>query len=291
MDDVRRYFCIYILLGSTVMATELASAVSPQVSISSPQAPSMSPQASDVLVITDWLTHNVPSSVLLQLEQRSNDELALLQASRYRLQEAQLSAVSQHFKKKLNQERVLNNWQQALQRQVSLGRIAGLAKLAQAPMINNPLYIEMEKRLRETDWASDDFQKYQTILQEKSPNAQRYALVQAIVVARGELVFEINLAVSVRKQLLMTVANLAKNWVADEAQMTEMLSSYQKIQLDNRMPVQVNRLMYAYRFTTTQQLQDYLSLLESDSYQAAVSAWRNALEVAFLSETDVDDKK
>ncbi len=284
MDDVRRYFCVFILLGSAVMATEQASAVSVQES-------NISPQASDILVITDWLTHNVPSAVLQQLEQRSNDELALLQASRYRLQADQLSAVSERFKRTLNQERVLNNWQQALQRQVSVGKIAGLAKLAQAPLINNPLYVEMEKRLRETDWTSDEFQNYQTILQKKSPNPQRYALVQAIVVARGGLVFEINLSVSVRKQLLMTVAKLTKNWVADEAQMTEMLSIYQRNQLDTRMPEQVNRLMYAYRFTTTQQLQDYLLLLESDRYQAAVSAWRNALEVALFNETDVDDKK
>jgi hypothetical protein len=230
--------------------------------------------------ISDWLTQNPPSAALQQLDQRSNNELALLQASRFRLKEPQLATVSQRFKTTLNQMRVLDNWQQALQKEVDKGQISGLVQLAQSPLANNDLYVEMEKRLRATDWNSGDFQDYQNKLQQKVPNAQRYALVQAIVAARGELVFEINLAVSVRKKLLMTVAKVAKNWAIDEVQINEMLGIYQKNQLDTRMPVQVNRLMYTFRFTSTQQLQDYLTLLESEGYQAALSAWRNALEIA-----------
>ena len=283
MDDYRRYGCWLICL-SISSAVQASAGSTQQVSSISPATLAGQAIATESMAspITDFLTQNVPSAALQQLEQRSNDELALLQASRYRLKEDQLVAVSQRFKSALNQQRVLHNWQQALAQQVSQGQIAGLAELAQAPLFSNPLYLEMEKRLRDIDWAADDFQLYQQKLQQKTPNAQRYALVQAIVVARGELIFDINLAVSVRRQLLMTVAKVANNWTTDDGQINQMLSAYQKHQLDSRMPMQVTRLMYAYRFTVTEQLEAYLALLESDGYQAALSAWRNALDMAFV---------
>lgn len=232
--------------------------------------------------LTQLLANNVPSSALQSLNQCSEDELALLQASRYRLKEDQLVTVGQRFKDTVNQEKVMFNWQQALTQQVKNGEITGLTELAQVPVFNHPLYLEMEKRMQQTDWAADDFKYYQQKLQQKTPNPQRYELLQAIVLARGKLFFDVNLAVLVRKQLLMTVAKVANNWTIDEVIINQMLGEYQKKQLDALMPEQVNRFMYAYRFTSTEQLQDYLLLLESNGYQAALSAWRHALDMSFL---------
>lgn len=277
--------CIGIALNASILSAatlSVAEQAADQVATSE-----LTPVAGQVPVVSpvaQWLTRHVPSSALQEIDQRVEDELKLLQVSRYRLTEDQLVRVSQRIKTIINQNMLMFNWQQALAQQVSNGSITGLTELDQAAVFNNPLYIELEKYWRQTDWQSADFKLYQQKLKQKTPNAQRFALLQAIVVARGGLVFESDLAVAVRKQLLMAVARLANNWMIDEEKINQLMFEYQKSQLDAGMAEQVGCLMYAYRFTSTEQLQKYRLLLESPSYQAALSAWRAALGVAFFDD-------
>lgn len=243
---------------------------------------SLSVMAADKL--PDWLLNSGPTVELKQLEQRSSAELKLLQTSRFRLKEPQFAVVSQKFKETLNQQRILAAWQNSLQQALADNKVASLAH---NPVLQNPLLIEMENRLQSVNWQSADYLSYQKKLQQQTLNPERYALVQALVAARGQLVFEINLNVKVRKQLLLTVAKVAKKWAIDEAQINDMLLVYQKNQLESNLPEQITRYMYAYRTTPTQQLRDYLQLLESDAYQSALLVWRNALEDALAKPAKV----